>query len=111
MSTSTEHTTKGKFDEIAGKLKQTVGEAVGNDKLANEGAAQQVKGHAQQAWGSVQAAGEEKAAELHAKAVELKDQHQAESEIRAHDLREKVTTTAASAKEHIQHAVSGDHKS
>jgi uncharacterized protein YjbJ (UPF0337 family) len=46
MSTATENTLHGKFNEVAGKVKQGVGEATGNDRLANEGTAQQVKGHA-----------------------------------------------------------------
>ena len=35
---------EGKFDQVAGKIKQRVGEAVGNQKLANAGAAEQIKG-------------------------------------------------------------------
>jgi uncharacterized protein YjbJ (UPF0337 family) len=66
MSTATEHTVNGKFNEIAGKVKQTVGETVGNDKLANEGAAQQVKGHVEQAWGTVKGVVEDKVAEVKA---------------------------------------------
>ena len=46
MTTTTLH---GKVDEGTGKLKQAVGEATGNEKLANKGAAQQVKGHVEQA--------------------------------------------------------------
>ena len=43
----------GKFDEITGKIKQGIGEAIGNEKLANEGAGQEVKGHAKETWGNV----------------------------------------------------------
>ncbi len=43
----------GKFDQAVGKVKQTVGEAVGNSKLANEGVADQVKGSAKDTWGNV----------------------------------------------------------
>ena len=35
---------EGKFDQVAGKIKQSVGEAVGNDRLANSGVADQIKG-------------------------------------------------------------------
>jgi uncharacterized protein YjbJ (UPF0337 family) len=110
MSTSTEHTVKGKFNEIAGKVKQSVGEATGNDSLANKGAAQQVKGHAEQAWGAVKGAAEDKAAELKAEHNLHAAQREAHHEDHAHDLREKITTAAEKAKEHIQHAVSGDHR-
>ncbi len=89
MSTGTENTAKGKYDEVAGKVKQTVGEAVNNDKLANEGTAQQVKGHAEQAWGSVKKVAE--------------DTH----EQKAHDVRESVTSTARNAKENVEDATSG----
>ena len=46
MSTS-DSTIKGKFDEVAGKVKQATGEAINDQSLANKGAAQQVKGHAE----------------------------------------------------------------
>jgi uncharacterized protein YjbJ (UPF0337 family) len=91
MSTTiSDSTIKGKYNEVAGKVKQGVGEAVGNHKLANEGTAQQVKGHAQQAWGTVK---------------EAVADHKAEGDQKAHDVREKVSSTAQNAKEHIQHAV------
>lgn len=43
----------GKFDQAVGKVKQGVGEAVGNDEMANRGAADQVKGAAKETWGNV----------------------------------------------------------
>ncbi len=43
---------EGKFDQVAGKIKQSVGEAVGNQKLANSGVADQVKGVAKETWGN-----------------------------------------------------------
>jgi uncharacterized protein YjbJ (UPF0337 family) len=43
----------GKFDQAVGKVKQTVGDAVGNSRLANEGVADQVKGLAKDTWGNV----------------------------------------------------------
>lgn len=53
MSTAIEHSVHGKFDELAGKVKQAFGEATGNDSVANEGATQQIKGHTEQAYGAV----------------------------------------------------------
>ena len=44
---------EGFFDEAKGKLKQAFGEATNNQSVANEGAADQVKGHAEQTWGNV----------------------------------------------------------
>jgi uncharacterized protein YjbJ (UPF0337 family) len=89
-TTMSDSTIKGKVNVVAGKVKQGVGEAVGNNKLANEGAAQQLKGHAQEAWGTVK---------------EAVSDHKADRDKSAHDVREKVTSTAQNAKEHIQHAV------
>ena len=43
----------GKFDQTIGKVKEKVGDAVGNQKLANEGVADQVKGSAKETWGNV----------------------------------------------------------
>jgi uncharacterized protein YjbJ (UPF0337 family) len=97
MSTATETTIHGKYDEVAGKVKQGIGEVINNDKLANEGAGQQVKGHTEQAWGSVKEA-----------AQDFSDRNKPAAEQTAHDIREKLTSTAQNVKEHIQHAVSGE---
>ena len=43
----------GKFDQVKGKVKQGVGEALGNQKLANEGVVDQVKGSAKEVYGNV----------------------------------------------------------
>jgi uncharacterized protein YjbJ (UPF0337 family) len=90
MSTSNS-TVEGKFNEVAGKVKQGVGETFNNDKLANEGAAQQVKGHAQQAWGSVKEA-----------AQDLHDRNQPREEQKAHSVRDTITNAAQNVKEHVQ---------
>ena len=42
----------GKVEHAAGHVKQAVGEAVGNQKLANQGIADQVKGAAKETWGN-----------------------------------------------------------
>ncbi len=102
MSTGTESTLKGKFDEVAGKVKQAFGEATHNDSVANDGAAQQVKGHAEQAWGSVKTAASESVDEAKAQHVQAQAQHEAEGEHKAHDIRESITSTAQSVKEKIQ---------
>jgi uncharacterized protein YjbJ (UPF0337 family) len=95
MSTSNS-TIQGKFDEVTGKVKQAVGEATHNDNLANEGAAQQVKGHAEQSWGAVKEA-----------AQDLKERHQPQAEQTAHDLRDKVTSAAQTVRDHVQAGVDG----
>ncbi len=109
MSTATENKLKGKFDEVAGKVKQSIGEATNNDKLANEGTAQQVKGHAQQAWGSVKEAANDTAADARARANESRAVHENESEHKAHDVRESIASTAQNVKNHIQDSVNDHH--
>ncbi|MGI4828419.1 MAG: CsbD family protein [Janthinobacterium lividum] len=92
MSTS-DSTIQGKFDEIAGKAKQAFGDATGDQSAANNGAAQEVKGHAEQSWGSVKEAAHDTAE---------RDRPAAQSE--AHSLRDDVTSAAESVKQHIQNA-------
>lgn len=99
MSTATESTIKGKLNEVAGKAKQSFGEATNNQKIANEGAAQQVKGHVEQAWGSVQSAATETSSDQRAR-------HQNDGDHKAHDVRESITSTAQNVKEQIQQTIS-----
>ncbi len=44
---------KGVGNEIAGKVKEGVGKATGNDNMEADGAGQKVKGQAQQAVGNL----------------------------------------------------------
>ena len=53
---STSDKAAGLTNEAIGKVKQGVGNAVGSDKLVNEGAAQEVKGDAQKAVGDAKSA-------------------------------------------------------
>jgi uncharacterized protein YjbJ (UPF0337 family) len=91
----------GKFDQVAGKVKQKVGETVGDQKLANSGAAQQVKGAAKEAWGNAKDTAADVSdrarAQSNAETVDLKER----SEDKAHDVREKITSTAQNLKEKI----------
>ncbi len=57
--TSTTDKIKGAANEVAGAVKQGVGEAVGNPKLQVEGAAQKLKGQAQGAVGDAKDSGQE----------------------------------------------------
>jgi uncharacterized protein YjbJ (UPF0337 family) len=52
----------GKIDQAVGKAKQKIGDAVGNDRLANQGVADQVKGSAKETVGNVTDAAHETAA-------------------------------------------------
>lgn len=84
------NTTEGKFDQFKGKVKQSVGEAIGNDKLANSGTADQVKGAAKEAWGNAQDAVGAASADAHAYA-----------EAHKHDVRAKITSTAQNVKDSV----------
>lgn len=43
---------EGKFDQVAGAIKQKTGEALDDQSLANAGVAEQVKGAAKESWGN-----------------------------------------------------------
>ncbi|MGA2437594.1 MAG: CsbD family protein [Acidobacteriaceae bacterium] len=91
-------TAAGKFDQLKGKAKQSVGEALGNQRLANSGAADQVKGAVKEAWGNVKdavhAVADDDCAGAAATHCEAR-QHAAD---RAHDLRERIVSTAQNVK-------------
>jgi uncharacterized protein YjbJ (UPF0337 family) len=53
---STADKVKGTTNEVVGKAKQGVGEAVGSDKLQGEGAVQEIKGKGQKAVGDAKEA-------------------------------------------------------
>ena len=97
MSTS-DSTIKGKFDELAGKAKQAFGDATDDQSVANKGAAQEVKGHAEQSWGSVKEA-------AHDSTV----RHEPAAAVDAHDTREGITGAAENMKNKVKDAFS-DHK-
>src|SRR5271156_3902949 len=87
-------TVTGKAEQVAGKVKQSLGEAVGNQKIANAGAAEQIKGAARETWGKTKDTAQGVANAQRADA-------QAKGETKAHNLREKVTTTAQNIKHDI----------
>jgi uncharacterized protein YjbJ (UPF0337 family) len=93
---------EGKFDQVAGKIKQGVGETVGNQKLANAGAAEQIKGAAKETWGNAKDAANVVREDNRARAnMEAKDvKYRAEDS--AHNVREKATNTAQNIKDKIK---------
>jgi len=97
MSTS-QSTVKGIFNEAAGKMKQTAGETFNNPDLADAGVAQQVKGHAQQAWGSVKEA-------VHDTTQHVRERAERNQPSAEYDIREKLTSTAQNVKQSIQAGV------
>ena len=49
----------GKFDQTVGQIEQKVGEAIGNQKLANRGVTEQVTGAAKEVLGDVRDAAQQ----------------------------------------------------
>ncbi len=88
MSTPSDSTVKGKLDEVVGKVKQGLGDTFNDQSLANKGAAQEVKGHGEQAWGSVKEA-----------ASDVKAEHSAAAQTDAHNTRESATGEAQHLKD------------
>ena len=67
---STSDKIKGFANEAAGKVKQGIGKAVGNDRMRAEGAAQEVKGEAQKTVGKAKGAVKDAADKIADKAHE-----------------------------------------
>jgi uncharacterized protein YjbJ (UPF0337 family) len=92
---------EGKFDQVAGKVKQSVGEAVGNERLANSGVADQVKGAAKETWGNAKDAAQvvhdDRTARARAEDEDLKSR----TENSAHNARESVAGTAERVRDSI----------
>jgi uncharacterized protein YjbJ (UPF0337 family) len=86
----------GGLDEAVGKVKETVGNATGNEKLANEGAAQQVKGAVKETWGNVKDAAHQ--ASSTATAWSKAQKTEAHTGEKNQELRDKVTTAAHNVK-------------
>ena len=88
-----ESNVSGKFDQVVGKIKQGVGEATGNQNLANSGAADQVKGNVKEAWGDVKDTAND---------ARDKARANAQAEQNAHNTRESVTSTSEDTKNSIK---------
>ncbi len=69
--TSTTDKIKGAANEVAGSVKKGVGEALGNEKLQVEGAAQKLKGSAQGAVGDAKDAAKDAAHKIANKSDKL----------------------------------------
>ena len=70
----------GKVEHAAGHVKQAVGETVGNQKLANQGVVDQVKGAAKETWGNAKDAANVSA-----------ERHEQEAKRNANDARSGVS--------------------
>ncbi len=89
---------EGSFDVAKGKVKQAIGETFNDQSLANEGAVDEVKGHAKEAWGNVKDA-----------ASDIGNQHEAEAtateEKTGHNIRTSITDAVDHAKDSISRTV------
>lgn len=85
---------RGKIDQAAGSVKQKVGEALGNQSLANQGVTDQIKGAVKEVWGNAKEAVKDagKTKEHHAKAG-------------ANDVRRSLSDKVRKAKKHINSAI------
>ena len=92
---------EGKFDQLKGKVKQTVGEAIGNDKLANSGTADQVKGNLKEAWGHTKDAVHAIADDARAQTAVKREAAKEQSSQTAHNVRETIASGAQRAKDGI----------
>lgn len=89
----------GKFDQATGKLKEKVGETVGNQRLANEGLADQVKGAAKETWGNAKEVAHENAKE-----------HRSEAERSTNETRERLSDKVQDMKERINERIDQQRK-
>ncbi|MDR3735121.1 MAG: CsbD family protein [Acidobacteriaceae bacterium] len=90
---------EGKFHQIKGKAKRAIGKAIGNKRLANSGAVDQVKGTAKVVWGNIKEA-------AHAVAKRMKDakasricRNERKSAAKARNTRQRITSTAQNVKD------------
>jgi CsbD-like. len=94
-------TAEGKFDQASGAVKQKVGETFGNQKLANAGAAEQIKGAAKETWGKAKDVAADRSTDAAAQASVEKESLTQRTEDAAHKLRENLVEGAQNAKNRI----------
>ena len=96
---------EGKLDQVAGTVKQKTGEVFGDQKLANSGVAEQVKGAAKETWGKAKDA----AAERRDVEADRTDASKEGLKLRTEDkldaARDKVVNTAHNLKENISEKI------
>jgi uncharacterized protein YjbJ (UPF0337 family) len=80
----------GKIDQAKGKIKQAVGEGIGDQKLANKGAVDQVKGAAEETWGKAKDA-----------AAATAERHHEEAENQENAARRKAVDKVKEVKDNI----------
>src|SRR5262245_37615002 len=91
----------GKLDQAAGAVKQKAGEMLGNQKLANSGAAEQIKGAAKETWGRTKEAASERMEAQTSSSQAGKESMERRAEETLKTARDKIVQTAENAKEGI----------
>ncbi len=89
-----EDTIKGKLKSVGGKIEQAAGETFGDQKMANAGTANQVKGATQETWGNVKDAAHDVTTPTHTSA-----------EVEAHNTRTGIAETAEHLKDKVSHGI------
>lgn len=91
---------EGKFDQATGKLKEKIGETAGNQRLANEGLTDQVKGAAKETWGNAKDVAHQNA-----------EQDRRKVERSANESRERVANKVQDMKERVNEKIDQHRKS
>lgn len=94
-------TVEGKLDQSLGAVKQKVGEALGNQKLANSGVADQIKGAAKQTWGKTKDVADDSRESISAKTDVQRESLVQRTEDAARNLRAKLVEETRNAKRGI----------
>ena len=90
---------EGVFDQAKGKVKQAFGEATNDQSVANSGAADQVKGNAEESWGNVKDSAYNVTHGTGATEAKVHTEDHADS------FRDKVTNAAEHMKDSIKHGL------
>jgi len=98
-------TVEGKFDQATGAVKQKVGETFGNQKLANAGVAEQVKGAAKETWGKAKDVASEHHDDAAARTDAQKENLKLRAEEKLDNARDKVVNTAQNNKNNINEKI------
>jgi len=85
---------KGKAREVSGKIKREAGEVTGNERLANDGLADQVAGAVQQSWGDLKDA-----------AHEVAESHREERQHKTEEMRDNIANKVEDAQENYRERV------
>ncbi|HYK37358.1 CsbD family protein [Alloacidobacterium sp.] len=90
----------GKFDQATGKVKEKIGEAAGNQRLANKGLTDQIRGAAKETWGNAKDVAHQNA-----------EENRREAERDANASRERVANKVQDMKERVNERIDQHRKS